>query len=48
MSSSHEFEYSVLDLTTGKEFFFNGDYEKTFIRINEEIKNLEEFWEEAA
>ncbi|CAI2304055.1 TPA: hypothetical protein ACN359_004548 [Vibrio parahaemolyticus] len=44
----HEFEYSVLDLTTGKEFFFNGDYEKTFIRINKEIKNLEEFWEEAA
>lgn len=44
----HEFEYSVLDLTTGKEFFFNGDYEKTFIRINKEIKNLEAFWEQAA
>ncbi|PAR34362.1 hypothetical protein CGT98_18410 [Vibrio metoecus] len=41
----HEFEYSVLDLTTGKEYFFNGNYEKTFDRINAEIINLENNWD---
>ncbi|HCH6572348.1 TPA: hypothetical protein NK433_004958 [Vibrio parahaemolyticus] len=41
----NEFEYSVLDLTTGKEFFFNSNYEKTFMRINSEIVNLENNWE---
>ncbi|TBT37302.1 hypothetical protein D5E81_24810 [Vibrio parahaemolyticus] len=41
----HKFEYSVLDLTTGKEFFFNSNYEKTFDRIHTEIKNLENHWE---
>ncbi|MBY8071837.1 hypothetical protein KW488_04545 [Vibrio fluvialis] len=38
-------EYSVLDLTTGREFFLNSDYEKVFTRINNEIENLEKFWE---
>ncbi len=42
------FEYSVLDLTTGNEFFFNGNYEKTYERINREIKSLEIFWGDAA
>lgn len=42
------FEYSVLDLTSGKEYFFNGDYEKTFARIKSEIKDLEQFLEAAA
>ena len=42
------FEYSVLDLTSGKEYFFNGDYEKTFTRIKNEIKDLEQFLEAAA
>ena len=41
----HEFEYSVLDLTTGKEFFFNSNYEKTFDRIHTEITNLENNWD---
>ncbi|EMK6905907.1 hypothetical protein [Vibrio metoecus] len=41
----HEFEYSVLDLTTGKEYFFNGNYKKTFDRINAEIINLENNWD---
>ncbi|HDZ3771402.1 TPA: hypothetical protein RSW75_003644 [Vibrio cholerae] len=41
----HEFEYSVLDLTIGKEYFFNGNYEKTFDRINAEIINLENNWD---
>ncbi|MBY8162545.1 hypothetical protein KW506_09460 [Vibrio fluvialis] len=42
------FEYSVLDLTSGKEYFFNGNYEKTYDRINNEIKELEKFWLEVA
>ncbi|GLT18794.1 hypothetical protein GCM10007938_25750 [Vibrio zhanjiangensis] len=41
------FEHSVLDLSTGRELFFNGDYEKTYDRINREIKLLEGFWVEA-
>jgi hypothetical protein len=40
------FEYSVLDLTTNKEYFFNSNYEKTYERINREIKNMENFWDE--
>ncbi len=42
------FEYSVLDLTSGKEYFFNGNYEKIYDRINNEIKELEKFWLEVA
>ena len=40
------YQYSVLDLTTGKEFFFNGDYERTFNQIHSEIQEIEKFWEE--
>ncbi|ELH3492511.1 hypothetical protein [Vibrio parahaemolyticus] len=46
--SDSGFEYSVLDLTSGKEYFFNGNYEKTYDRINNEIKELEKFWLEVA
>lgn len=40
------FEHSVLDLTTGKEYFFNSDYEKVIFRINKEIENLEIVWKD--
>ncbi|MHC6527166.1 hypothetical protein [Vibrio proteolyticus] len=40
------FDYCVLDLSSGKELFFNGDYEKTYNRINNEIKIIEGFWVE--
>ncbi|HCG9065895.1 TPA: hypothetical protein NKB39_001798 [Vibrio parahaemolyticus] len=42
------FEYSVLDLTNGREYFFNGNYEKIYDRINREIKEIETFWLDAA
>ncbi|THE62154.1 hypothetical protein [Vibrio parahaemolyticus] len=42
------FEYSVLDLTNGQEYFFNGNYEKIYDRINREIKEIETFWLDAA
>ncbi|NMH64931.1 hypothetical protein [Shewanella salipaludis] len=40
------FEYSVLDLTTGEEFMFKGDYDKTLSRVNDEISNFEVVWNE--
>ncbi|MBD0786558.1 hypothetical protein HUO09_09380 [Vibrio sp. Y2-5] len=40
------FEYVVLDLTNGKEYSFNGNYDKVFERINNEIKNIENLWED--
>jgi hypothetical protein len=41
-----QYEYSVLDLTTGREFFFNGNYEKEIIKINKEVLNFELVWQE--
>ncbi|MFP9471356.1 hypothetical protein AB6D37_21865 [Pectobacterium brasiliense] len=41
-----DFEYSVLDLTSGKEFFFSGNEEKQEIRVNKEINFIEEHWED--
>lgn len=38
------FEYSVLDLTSGREFFFNGEYEQTIQMINDEIRDIEKIW----
>lgn len=38
------YEYSVLDLTTGNEFMFDGDYDKTISRIYNEITSLEVEW----
>ncbi|ATO31762.1 hypothetical protein DDI_0594 [Dickeya dianthicola RNS04.9] len=40
------FEYSVLDLTSGKEFFFSGNKEKQEIRVNKEIQFIEAHWED--
>lgn len=40
------FQYSVLDLTTGDEFFFSGDHNKTIDSINSEIEDLEKIWSE--
>lgn len=39
-----QYEYSVLDLTTGNEFIFDGDYDKTITRIYKEIISLEVDW----
>ena len=38
------YEYSVLDLTTGNEFMFDGDYDKTISRIYNEITSIESEW----
>lgn len=38
------YQYSVLDLTTGNEFMFDGNYDKTISYIYNEITSLEVEW----
>ncbi len=39
-----KFNYSVLDLSTGKEYFFNGNYEKMTVKIQDEIQIIQQYW----
>ena len=38
------FNYSVLDLTTGKEYFFSGNPERMSLRIKDEIELIQSHW----
>lgn len=39
------FDFSVLDLTTGREYFLNANSEKQMSRIDKEIDIIQEYWD---